>query len=164
MNRRTVSPVRAAQRARAPFASFSGSQRSAFGRNHRAHARSCARTAIEICPGFGLLSPHQTDPPRGSGRRVGLAISRQQVSRAHIRVRAISLTQPCSHTSLPARGSLGSCSGAISLPGHARVCRNGFDVIRSQPLHSHFKFIISCTYSSLMLKSEQLNKFSVFIS
>ena len=49
-----------------------------------AHARSRTRTAIEICPGFGLLSPHQTDPPRGSGRRVGLAISRPPRSHSFV--------------------------------------------------------------------------------
>ena len=44
-----------------------------------------------------------------------------------------------------------------------QMCRNGFNVIQSQLLHSSFKLIISFTYSSLMFKSlgsEQLDKFS----
>ena len=42
-------------------------------------------------------------------------------------------------------------------------CRNGFDMIQSQPLYSSFKLIISFTFSSLMFKSsdsERLDKFS----
>ena len=46
---------------------------------------------------------------------------------------------------------------------HRRACRNGFDMIQSQPLRSSFKLIISFTFSSLMFKSsdsERLDKFS----
>ena len=42
-------------------------------------------------------------------------------------------------------------------------CRNGFDIIQSQPLRSSFKLIISFTFSSLIFKSlgsERLDKFS----
>ena len=43
-----------------------------------------------------------------------------------------------------------------------RSCRNGFDMIQSQPLRSSFKLIISFTFSSLMFMnsgSERLDKF-----
>ena len=43
------------------------------------------------------------------------------------------------------------------------ACRNGFDMIQSQPLRSSSSSIISFTFSSLMLKSsdsERLDKFS----
>ena len=52
------------------------------------------------------------------------------------------------------------CSRADDLAGE---CRNGFDMIQSQRLHSSFKLIISFTFSSLMFKSsesERLDKFS----
>ena len=51
-------------------------------------------------------------------------------------------------------------SSSIDMSGY---CRNGFDMIQSQPLRSSFKLIISFTFSSLMFKSsdsERLDKFS----
>ena len=39
-------------------------------------------------------------------------------------------------------------------------CRNGFDMIQSQPLRSSFKLIISFTFSSLMFKSSVSSSFA----
>ena len=69
-----------------------------------------------------------------------------------------SLLRTLNHAGIRVRGGISDCYLCWG-----PVCRNGFDMIQSQPLSSSFKLIISFTFSSLMFKSsdsERLDKFS----